>query len=76
MCELIKELKQEKMYYENKIKDDQHRIKLLDYSIKHAKKSLSRDNYKKAIKELKERKKAEQWTTNLKLLKDTFITKN
>lgn len=56
MNELIKELKQEKMYYENKIKDDQHRIKLLDYSIKHAKKTLSLKNYKKAIKELKQTK--------------------
>jgi len=59
MNKLIKELKREKKYYEDKIKDDQHRIKLLDYSIKHAKKSLSKENYKKAIKELKERKKAD-----------------
>lgn len=56
MNQLIKELKQEKMYYENKIKDDQHKIKLLDYRIKHAKKSLSKEIYKKAIKELKQTK--------------------
>jgi len=62
MNKLIQELKQEKKYYENKIKDDQHKIKLLDYSIKHAKKSLSRENYKKEINKLKE---VTKWTANI-----------
>lgn len=53
----IKELKQEKMFLENKIKDDQHQIKLLDYRIDSLKKAKSRKIYEKAIKELKERKR-------------------
>tara|TARA_R100000231_G_scaffold105233_1_gene77977 strand:- start:451 stop:672 length:222 start_codon:yes stop_codon:yes gene_type:complete len=57
MNELIKELKQEKMFLENKIKDDQHQIKLLDYRIDSLKKAKSRKIYEKAIKELKERKR-------------------
>lgn len=60
MNELIKELKQKKMFLEKKIKDDQHQIKLLNYRIKSLKKAESRKIYEKAIKELKERKKAEQ----------------
>lgn len=58
MNELIKELKQEKNYLQNKIKDDQHQIKLLDYRIESLKKAESRKIYEKAIKELKERKRA------------------
>jgi len=53
----IKELKQEKMFLEKKIKDEQHQIKLLDYRIDSLKKAKSRKIYEKAIKELKERKR-------------------
>ncbi len=58
MNKLIKELKQEKNYLHDKIKNDQHQIKLIDYRIKSLKKAQSKKIYEKAIKELKARKRA------------------
>ncbi len=58
MNKLIKELKQEKNYLHDKIKNDQHQIKLINYRIKSLKKAQSKKIYEKAIKELKARKRA------------------